>query len=180
MVAKKPQVISPKNGPKKEVALFWDYENVPVPKQKGKMFLRALRNFFQHHPPARARIYAHKEALPNDILKDIRRVGPFRVKWVMGMEANAADEVMIRSTRDTLKAQPNLPLLVLITGDGDFQELLGELGGGIGRTILICGQQNYNYRLFKQTYHAFSTIYIANHPSDWWKKPTAGRKFIGL
>ena len=158
----------PNNTPKREVALFWDYENVPVPKNYGGFFLQALRNFFQRHAPVCARIYAHKKVLHTDILQEIRRAGSFRVKWVTGTGANAVDKLMIQSTRDTLRARPKLPFLVLITGDGHFRDLLRELGQVTGRTILICSSKNHNRRLFKESSNVFSTTYIANYPENWW------------
>ncbi|OLS13327.1 MAG: hypothetical protein RBG13Loki_3043 [Promethearchaeota archaeon CR_4] len=36
---------------KSEVAIFWDYENVPLPKKNGHLFLQALKIFFQIHAP---------------------------------------------------------------------------------------------------------------------------------
>ncbi|OLS13329.1 MAG: hypothetical protein RBG13Loki_3045 [Promethearchaeota archaeon CR_4] len=34
---------------------------------------------------------------------------------------------------------------------------------------------NYNYRLFKNSPHVFSTNYLVNHPGDWWKMPTKNK-----
>lgn len=161
----------PKKIPKGEVALFWDYENVPVPNKGGMSFLQALRNFFREHPVECAKIYAHEEIIPAEILKEIRKIGPFRVNWVTGAGENAADKVMMQSARDMIRIRPTIPIIVLITGDGDFQEILGEFGASGGRTILICGRQNYNYRLFKNSPHVFSTHFLSNHPGDWWELP---------
>ncbi|OLS14777.1 MAG: hypothetical protein RBG13Loki_1593 [Promethearchaeota archaeon CR_4] len=172
MESRKANPKPPKKNSEGEVALFWDYENVPIPKQNGTLFLQALRSFFQQHPPECARIYAHKEALPAAVLQKIRQVSPFRVKWVTGTGTNAADKVMIRSARDTLRVRPKLPFLVLISGDGHFRNLLRELGEVTGRTILICGQKNYNRRLFKESYHVFSSSYLAMYPNNWWEEPT--------
>ena len=166
---------SQKTPPKKEVSLFWDYENVPVPKKRRSNFLLALHNFFLLHPPARACIYSHKEALSPDILREIRWVGPLRANFISETGANVTDKVMMQSARDTLRTRPNLPYLVLITGDGDFRVLLREMRPGTGHILLICGLTNHNQQFYGESCDIFSSHYLASNPDDWWEGPTRGQ-----
>ncbi len=174
----KTRINAPKNPPRKEIALFWDYENVPVPRKGGEVFLQALQRFFTSNPLKYGRIYVHKEILPADILGKIRKLGAFKVKWVTVDGANAADKVMIQSARDLVRTHIQLSILIFITGDGHFKTLLRETGAPGANKILICGRGNYNWRLFEEASHICSTRYLMNHPEDWWEAPTQRRLVI--
>jgi len=46
-----------------ETAIFWDYENVPIPANNGDKFLEGLKNLIQVSTVELARVYYRKETM---------------------------------------------------------------------------------------------------------------------
>ena len=152
-----------------ESGIFWDYENVPLRHRDFKGFLKGLRNFISNHTIFFARVYVRERTITERDQDLIDSLGVFDYKFVNGNENNAVDYIVRQSCYDALRMKDTIKQALIITGDGDFSDLLSDINNLGVQILLIYQQANYNERLFDNVNNAFSVNYVVSHARDWWE-----------
>lgn len=148
--------------------IFWDYENVPLRHRDFKGFLVGLKNFISSHNIYFARVYARKRTITGLCQEHINSLEVFDYKFVKGNESNAVDYIMMQSCIDALRRNVNIKQAIIITGDGDFSDLLTNIESSGVHISLIYQKANYNECLFDKADNAYSVNYVVSHAHDWW------------
>ena len=149
--------------------IFWDYENVPLRQRVFIVFLTAIRYFISTHNISFAKVYTHARTITSHDQDLIDSLDVFDYKFVNGNESNAVDLIMIQSCYDALRMKDNIQQALIITGDGDFSQLLSDINSLGVQILLIYQQANYNERLFDKVNNAYSVNYVVSHARNWWE-----------
>jgi len=106
--------------------IFWDYENVPLRHRDFNEFLRGMSNFISYNEVTYAKVYARKNTITRREQELINTLETFRFKFVNGYEKNAVDYSMMKSCLDVVRLSGFFNQVLIITGDGDFSDLLND------------------------------------------------------
>ncbi len=153
------------------LAAFWDYENVPLPREDPDLFIHAISNFLGQHDVRSAKVYARNATLPDNALALIQTIPQLKVHWVSGEEQNAVDSVLIRSAKDILQSHRGVTRVLLIAGDDDYRHLVRHFGNRFCGILLIYGRSNLAHKVLRAADQAFSRDYLVQHPENWWERP---------
>ncbi len=148
--------------------IFWDYVNVPLRLRDFKGFLVGLKNFISNHYVSFAKVYSRTRTITKRDQELIDSLDVFNYKFVNGNDTNAVDYIMMQSCYDVLRQKKTIDQAVIITGDGDFSDLLTNITSLGVQITLIYQKANYNERLFDKVNNAYSVNYIVSHAHDWW------------
>jgi hypothetical protein len=149
--------------------IFWDYENVPLRNRDHQGFLTAFRNFMLYNDIHYARVYARRFTISQLDQELINSLNIFDFKFVNGNNTNAVDFIMMQSCYDILRNNNHIRQAIIITGDGDFADLLSDISVLVDRIILIYQKANYNECLFDKVHSAYSVNFIVSNSHDWWE-----------
>lgn len=148
--------------------IFWDYENVPLRHKDWQQFLAALNHFAISNHVDFARVYARKKTITQFDREAIRKLNLFDFKWVKHDDPNAADYSLIRSCLDILGSHDQINHVLLLSGDGDFLQLIDQLQKLEVAVTLICQRKNYSKSLINEVHRAYTVDFLSQAPSYWW------------
>jgi uncharacterized LabA/DUF88 family protein len=152
-----------------KTAIFWDYENVPIPANNGEKFLEGLKNLIRVSNIEFARVYYRKETMPDKAKESIQKISPFSFKETTITGPNAVDASLITSCMNIAKdSSRNIKCILLISGDKHFTPLVTSLQDAIREVAIICNESTFSFQLLSRVYGAFSPTFIIDHPPDWW------------
>ncbi len=74
----------------------------------------------------------------------------------------------MQSCLDVVRLSGFFNQVLIITGDGDFSELLDELSDLGIKILLIVQKANYNENLLNYADRTVSVNFVSENPNNWW------------
>jgi len=125
-----------------ETAIFWDYENFPIPKDiDPELFLEALIPSGFAHRTITKRIYGNPINIPSDILKFLKS---HNFEHLIGLETNkpGVTDHTVDIDCATFCQNQSPPLeVILIAGDVDYLQLIRRLSRQGHEVTIICNDK---------------------------------------
>jgi uncharacterized LabA/DUF88 family protein len=153
---------------KVHVAIFWDYENMPFPRQNPEKFLLALQNFIAAHNVKCAKVYLRKETISPTMLNMLHQIKSLKLKWITNARKNAVDNSLIISVRDVLNKNPKIQRILFLSGDGDFYRLFRELHSNKIKLSIVARHGNFHKKILSFRYRIYSIRHLLTFPENWW------------
>lgn len=133
--------------PRKEVALFIDFENIRHAtinaygvEPRAAILIETARKYGLVNI---ARAYADFEDLPSDVLRDLQVAGitPVNVQahQVGDRRKSGADMDMLVDVIETMLDRSAIPTVILMTGDRDFLRVVTMARNRFGKEVIISG-----------------------------------------
>lgn len=142
------------------VAVFWDYENFPIPKGLDPViFLETLFPLESNYNYVTRRIYGNLSNISPTIRRALDMLNFEHIKELISRKNNAADFIMTADCA-SFCAQSNSPLTIfLITGDSDFLPLISNLIKQGHNIRIICQDKQ---KLSQQIHEVVPSIFDKN------------------
>jgi hypothetical protein len=149
-----------------QIAVFWDYENVPFQHANREALFVALQSFMTSMPIQFGKVYNHNKYAP-DVYARLQKIPNLKIKQVNSSEPNAVDENLIQSCQSVIAKYPEITHVVLISGDHDYHVLVSDLKARNIKIILV-SYANCSKELRKKVHFPISINKILHAPTQWW------------
>ena len=133
--------------PRKEVALFIDFENIRHGtlsaygvEPRASLLIETARKYGLVNI---ARAYADFEDFPSEVLRDLQVSGITAVNvqahQVGDRKKSGADMDMLIDIIETMLDRAAIPMIILMTGDRDFLRVVTMARNRFGKEVVVCG-----------------------------------------
>lgn len=152
---------------RKEVAVFWDYENVPLRHVDYKGFLKFIHHIMANWNLEFFRIYTRKSTLSDKDYHILKKIGidPLKhFKFVYSNGKNAVDNSMIAAIKSVVSNKPKIQNIVIISGDGDFTQTIQQLQSMKKKVFCIHQLRDQQSRGIKSCDVAIPMAFLTENP----------------
>jgi hypothetical protein len=137
--------------PVTQAAVFWDYENFPIPRDIcPEIFLEALVPSGLSHRIVTKRIYGKQTNIPPNIVKFLETNGFIHQEGIETGKKGITDHVMEIDCATICKDYPPPLIVVLISGDKDYLQLIRNLSSQGHDVRIICQNKKKLYPKLQQ------------------------------
>lgn len=154
--------------PRVQTGLLWDYENVPLRSSDYHGFLLGLRFLFERYEIPFFQIFGRYRTISDDdyqLLVDQPYIDPESFKWIVNNSDNAVDYAIFKAAHSMISEFPEISQIILISGDGDFYELVDDLSNF--HMIAIYQEKSYDQHLVSRVNLSYSVEFISRNPQNW-------------
>jgi hypothetical protein len=155
------------------VAIFWDYENIPLPKENPEHLISALKNYFAANNVAFAKVYIRKDSISPPMLDFLHQFKTLKMKWISSTRKNAVDISIIQSALDILEQDPKIRRILFLSGDGDYYRLFKIFRAKNIKLAIVCRHGNFHKKILGSKHRIYSLTHLINHPENWWSHKKA-------
>lgn len=124
-------------------AIFWDYENFPIPREiRPEIFCEALFPSGLTHRIVAKRLYGNPTNIPEDILEFLENSGFTYQKGIETGKKGVTDHMIDADCASVCAKHPSPLVVILISGDRDFLQLIQTLSKDGHDVRVICQEKN--------------------------------------
>lgn len=125
--------------PETETAIFWDYENFPIPKDiDPEIFLEALFPLGQTHRYATKRVYGNTASFNSGVLEILKKNGFEHYIALETNKPNRTDHMIMPNSASFCAQYQTSLVVILISGDIDFLSTIQNISSKGHDVRLIC------------------------------------------
>ncbi len=155
------------------VAIFWDYENMPFPKENPELFLSAMQHFSDVHNLVFAKVYIRKGSISPPMLDLLYNFPLLKIKWISSTRKNAVDTSIIDSAIDVISKNPRIHRVLFLSGDGDFYRLFRFFSMKHIKLTIVCRSGNFHKQILRSRHRIYSLFQLLENPTNWWSHKKA-------
>ncbi|NEN92055.1 MAG: NYN domain-containing protein [Okeania sp. SIO3H1] len=129
------------------ISLYWDYQNVRINNSFNPYFARYVQTFANLHGSLSSqRVYSNWREENQSNEQRLYELG-FDCIDIPTTEKQSVDRKLIADCEKELNSTPSTDILILITGDGDYKNIVLQWQDKDKKVIIFANSKNANQKL---------------------------------